>query len=252
LSELNSTGPNAAANWTPLSKKEEGDSSGKILGVIDCENCTATNVVGSIACDSCGTQLSTEPEVQESIDKIHQAFTEAAGIGWVKRKSGGHSKAALDRKAAKKYRGKTIKEGYKSAEDKFVNNALWQATMTSNGHTQESIREIDILALTEGKDPTEYRWSKEYREEKFKDSYVLKSNRATGSGTVAIKDDPKFQELRSSRPGVDPHAKSGKRHKGEEEKGSKGSSKGAPGKAGGDSSASKKPQWGDQNYDYHW
>jgi hypothetical protein len=132
----------------------------------------------------------------------------------------------LDRKAAKKYwQTKTIKEGYQSAEDKFAMNDLWRTTMISNGHTQESIRDIDLLAQELGKDPAEYAWSKQYREEKFKDSYVIKSNRSTGSGIIAIKNDPNFAELRSNRPGVDPHAESGKRHKAEG-KGSKGSGKG--------------------------
>jgi hypothetical protein len=102
--------------------------------------------------------------------------------------------------------------------------------MISLGHTQESIRQLDILAKDPGKDPKEHAWSKTCRDEKFKDSYVLESIRSTGSGTVAIKDDPNFAELRSNRPGVAPHAHGGgKRHKGEEEegpKGSKGSGKG--------------------------
>jgi hypothetical protein len=47
--------------------------------------------------------------------------------------------------------------------------------MISLGHNQESIRPLDILAQDPGKDPKEHAWSKQYRDEKFKDSYVLES-----------------------------------------------------------------------------
>jgi hypothetical protein len=162
------------------------------------------NVKGDVMCSNCGKNIGQSDASRKEHEKLHEDFAKSAGLEWKVQKKGGRSKAGATRDYARNALKKAINRGHESILDQWQKDEKWRNSMIGNGFDEEQMKGMDALAnapkASEAK-IAEHAWSKVYRDVKLKGYQQLRrTDKTGGSGTVAARDEPDYDEVRAKRP----------------------------------------------------